>query len=304
MDVQEEVRQKRSELLAGFTSEREVAEAAISEAVEALAWRRDELESAVEEAGQSGMFQMKSEARDLRLRAVRLRTEYETALARVEKYDDAVRDEGIKARRARAVRILRSAFSESGIPARIVEGYLDDLATDANEFLERLGAEPRIEWRTWRHLQKWQRECRFCGCPDRVGRGDTATCQECGASWERARKEDFACVLKYGSKDAELASDSGGGKTLIALAVRFALSRLIARARGAEADMLVLDEPFAALDVVNRRAALDLVTGVLSSYGVRQVFLISHVADVQDSVGDIMTIVRDGGVSSVEVSWQ
>ena len=67
--------------------------------------------------------------------------------------------------------------------------------------------------------------------------------------------------------------------------------------------MLVLDEPFAALDAVNLSAAVSLVTDVLGSYGVRQVFLISHVEEVQDAVSDLITVVRAGDVSRAEVSW-
>lgn len=251
-----------------------------------------------------------SDVADLRAEAARLRDETSAARVALRSAEDAAgRVEELAARveaarrTARSLRVCRSAFGREGIPARVVEGHLDALAADANEFLDRLGAEPRVEWRTWRELQRWQAACYACGCVESVGTGERRRCRDCGTMWRRERKEDFAAVLRYGAVEAPLASDSGGGKTLVALAVRFALSRLVARARGAEADMLVLDEPFAALDPVNLRSAVSLVTDVLGSYGVRQVFLVSHVEEVQDAVSDVLTVVREGSVSRVETSW-
>jgi DNA repair exonuclease SbcCD ATPase subunit len=89
----------------------------------------------------------------------------------------------------------------------------------------------------------------------------------------------------------------------VGLAVRFALSRLVSRARGAVVDSVTLDEPFAALDRDNLRSAVSLVADALGSYGIRQCLLVSHLPEVQDACGDVLTVVREGDLSRAEVSW-
>ena len=251
----------------------------------------------------AALVRLQQAAGDARRSRTEAEISIEAARKAVDDLDARVTAASLSYRKVRALRIVRAAFGRDGIPARVTEGHLDALADDANEFLARLGAEPRVEWRTWRELQRWQEACHACGCAERTGRGESLRCAECGARWRKARAEDFACVLRYGRHEATLESDSGGGKTLVALAVRFALSRLVSRARGVEVDMLVMDEPFAALDVPNLRSAVGLVTDVLGAYGVRQVILVSHVPEVQDAVSDLITVVREGDTSRVEATW-
>jgi hypothetical protein len=237
-------------------------------------------------------------------RSVTARTRLREAEALASRVDELDREAARLTRRARALRILRQAFGRDGIPAVAVEAHLGQLSRDANDFLERLGAEPRVKWRTYKELTTWRKSCFACDSGTMQGRGDKRRCGECGAPWRRERKRDLSCVLTIGGREVPLASDSGGGRTLVALAVRFAAARLVASARGVSADMLILDEPFAALDGAALEDALRLVTGVLGAYGVRQAFLISHLPGVQDVAGDLVTVVRDGSTSSVEVTWR
>lgn len=209
----------------------------------------------------------------------------------------------LAARRSRAARIARIAFSPRGIPARVVEAHLAQLAADSNEFLESLGVEPRVRWRTSRELTRWRRDCVACGGEESSGRGANRVCSECATPWARDRKDEFACVLSHGGREVPIDSDSGGGKTLVALAARFSAARMLAASRGVSMDMLVLDEPFAALDSVNLDHALGLVAGTLGRYGISQTFLVSHVPGVRDVAGDVVTVVREGRVSRVEATW-
>lgn len=261
------------------------------------------LRAAKEASGAGTLPELRRAAATARDAASAARVAVSAAEERVLRLDDLDAEAGRAERKARALRILRAAFGKDGIPARVVEGYIDDLAEDANEFMERLGMDARIAWRTWRELAKWREDCHACGSTEKAGRGASVRCGECGAPWRRARAEDFACVLRQGAVEAPLSSDSGGGKTLVALSVRFALSRLVSRARGVDVDSLVLDEPFAALDGPNLQAAVALVTGTLGAYGVRQVFLVSHLQELQDCVGDLITVVREGDLSRVETTW-
>ncbi len=287
-----------------ITSERQVALDALDAAESAFQYATQMAIKAAASRGERSIETYRTAARTAR----RAFVESSTNLSAVEEIASEADDRELASmnadRRARVYRIVRAAFSKTGIPARVVDAYLGDLSDDANAFLERLGAEPRVEWQTTRELRRWSDDCVACGAVTSVGRGRDRRCGECGASWTRARKDDFRCILRYGRREDELGSDSGGGKVLVALAVRFAVSQLVARSRGVDIGMIVLDEPFAALDATNLRSAVSLVTEGLAAYGVRQVFLISHLPNVQDAVGDLITVIREGDISRVETTWE
>jgi len=76
---------------------------------------------------------------------------------------------------------------------------------------------------------------------------------------------------------------SGGQKKLLALA--FALSH--------QADLLILDEPTAGLDVVFRRALLDRLRAFVAD-GERSVIVASHVTDGLDEIAEDVHILHEG----------
>jgi len=82
---------------------------------------------------------------------------------------------------------------------------------------------------------------------------------------------------------------SGGQKKLLALA--FALSH------GAE--LLILDEPAAGLDVIHRRALLDRLRDFVAG-GDRAVIVASHVTDGLDEIAEEIYILQDGRVAMHE----
>jgi exonuclease SbcC len=91
---------------------------------------------------------------------------------------------------------------------------------------------------------------------------------------------------------------SGGEQDLAALCLRLALSRMLARQRGAETGFVLLDEVFGSQDVDRRRALLEQLR-VLGDREFRQVFVISHTEDVVEWCDLSVTVQRDAdGVST------
>ncbi|MHB1833840.1 MAG: AAA family ATPase [Solirubrobacteraceae bacterium] len=91
---------------------------------------------------------------------------------------------------------------------------------------------------------------------------------------------------------------SGGEQDLAALCLRLALSRMLARQRGAETGFVLLDEVFGSQDGDRRRALLEQLHRLAESE-FRQVFVISHTDDVVE-LCDLNVIVArdDDGVST------
>ena len=68
----------------------------------------------------------------------------------------------------------------------------------------------------------------------------------------------------------------------MALALRLAISQLIAERAGQHIECLILDEPFGSLDATRRASVLDLLTRLSAHFP--QVLLISHVAETRETV--------------------
>jgi exonuclease SbcC len=91
---------------------------------------------------------------------------------------------------------------------------------------------------------------------------------------------------------------SGGEQDLTALCLRLALSRMLARQRGAETGFVLLDEVFGSQDPDRRRALLEQLHA-LADREFRQVFVISHTDDVVDLCDLSVTVALDAdGVST------
>jgi exonuclease SbcC len=85
---------------------------------------------------------------------------------------------------------------------------------------------------------------------------------------------------------------SGGEQDLAALCLRLALSRTLARQRGAETGFVLLDEVFGSQDVDRRRALLEQLHAFADTE-FRQVFVISHTHDVVEHCDLTIDVDRD-----------
>jgi exonuclease SbcC len=91
---------------------------------------------------------------------------------------------------------------------------------------------------------------------------------------------------------------SGGEQDLAGLCLRLALSRTLARQRGAETGFVLLDEVFGSQDLDRRRALLEQLH-VFADTEFRQVFVISHTHDVVEHCDLTIEVDRDvNGVST------
>ncbi|MDH5761050.1 MAG: SMC family ATPase [Gemmatimonadota bacterium] len=92
--------------------------------------------------------------------------------------------------------------------------------------------------------------------------------------------DDFQAVLHESGVPAEVVS--GGTEDIAALAMRLAISQMIAERAGHPLELLILDEPFGSLDETRRGSVLALLRRLRSTF--RQVIVISHVAETRDMV--------------------
>jgi exonuclease SbcC len=113
--------------------------------------------------------------------------------------------------------------------------------------------------------------------------------------------EDYGIRVFDGDQCFPLEGFSGGERDVVALCARLAMSELIGSAATRPPRFLVLDEVFGSLDS-DRRAQLLTTLGTLAaSAHVQQMFIISHVDDVQQSpvMNEAWTIEERDGVSRV-----
>lgn len=92
--------------------------------------------------------------------------------------------------------------------------------------------------------------------------------------------DDFQAVLHESGSQAEVVS--GGAEDIAALAMRLAVSQMIAERAGHPLSLLILDEPFGSLDETRRASVLSLIRRLRRTF--QQVVVISHVAETRDMV--------------------
>jgi exonuclease SbcC len=102
----------------------------------------------------------------------------------------------------------------------------------------------------------------------------------------------YRLEIADGGKLHPVSRFSGGEQDLAALCLRLALSKMLARQRGAETGFVLLDEVFGSQDPDRRRALLEQLHHLAESE-FRQVFVISHTDDVVGLCDLSVTVVRD-----------
>ncbi|HEX2066547.1 MAG TPA: SbcC/MukB-like Walker B domain-containing protein, partial [Candidatus Thermoplasmatota archaeon] len=103
--------------------------------------------------------------------------------------------------------------------------------------------------------------------------------------------EDYEVFVADGGIPYTLDRFSGGEQDLVHLALRLAVSRLLAERGGTELRFLALDEVFGSLD----RSRRDLVVASLQQLGglYAQVLVISHVEGLQEELGQALVVAED-----------
>ncbi|PKL93873.1 MAG: SMC family ATPase, partial [Gemmatimonadetes bacterium HGW-Gemmatimonadetes-1] len=84
---------------------------------------------------------------------------------------------------------------------------------------------------------------------------------------------------------------SGGEEDVVHLALRLAISQMIAERAGQPLALLVLDEIFGSLDDERRQAVLDLLRALQDRFP--QVIIISHIEGMRDAVDRVIRVRHD-----------
>ena len=80
--------------------------------------------------------------------------------------------------------------------------------------------------------------------------------------------------------------------------MRLAISWMIAESSGAEFSFIILDEVFGSQDIQRKENILKALAGLKGRF--RQIFLITHIEDIKDSVDNLITVVEnEDGTSQV-----
>lgn len=182
------------------------------------------------------------------------------------------------------------AFGAAGIPSRELENAFGVAEDSMNSVLTDLEAPTRLRFSPSRELKDWEPACLACG--ESFEKGERRhVCRECGVPRRRRRRDELRLEVLDGEHASSFELDSGGGKVLLSLGVRFGLTPLPASTRRVRCESAVIDEPDGALDPPNRAALHALLRNRLPALGIRQALLITH-ADVRDEFDNVVVVRR------------
>lgn len=197
--------------------------------------------------------------------------------------------------RAADLRYLAFMFGKNGIPSQEIENAFGEIEDEINFILRRLGIGLQVEFSPDREIGTWEELCVECGWKFPKGTR-TKECHGCGADRMKKRKDELQLRVLEDGFDEGFYMESGGGKTMVSLSVRLALTRLKQRQTHSKFNVLFLDEPDAALDKMNKKAFVQLITRTLvKEFGFEQVFWISHDKEIQESIPHVLAIQKING---------
>jgi len=166
---------------------------------------------------------------------------------------------------------LREAFGKKGIQAMIIESAIPEVETEANRLLHRM-TDGRMNLRL-----ETQRE--------KVTGGVAETLE-------------IIISDELGSRSYELYS--GGEAFRANLALRIALSRLLARRAGAQLQTLVIDEGFGSQDTRGLDMVVETINSIKGDFEL--VIVISHIDELKDQFGARIDVVKQANGSRVAVA--
>ena len=130
-------------------------------------------------------------------------------------------------------------FSKYGIPSDEVDNSLGTIQDKVNMILKLSGLDLSMHFSPDKEIGGKEPVC-ICG--HHFVKGHRGDCPDCGMERQNKRKTEMNIKILENGKERKFKMDSGGGKTLIAFAVRIAIN-LIKREQGKmKLNMLFLDE--------------------------------------------------------------
>lgn len=167
---------------------------------------------------------------------------------------------------------LQEAFGKKGLQAMIIEAAIPEIEIEANKLLGRM-SDGRMSVRL-----ETQRE--------------TKTSQEV--------RETLDIILsdELGSRDYALFS--GGEAFRANLAIRIALSKLLARRAGARLQTLIIDEGFGTQDSQGRERLVQAITSIQDDF--ERVLVITHIDELKDHFPARIEVVKTEDGSQISLS--
>ncbi len=213
------------------------------------------------------------------------RAELEQQVARLTADVEAQRAE------AAAYRLAQRVLGRKGVQRVIAQRACVVLEHGANERLAAAGVDLRVRLAWGRETQQLEVTCPACGQAFPKS-ARVKECQRCGEARGLKSDERF---------HVERSSTSGAADDLAGLALQLSAASWLRRARGCPWGVLVLDEPFGALDPHHRRAlAASLTRMVGAEYG--QAFVVAHDRETLDALPKRLLVTASGPWSRIEVA--
>lgn len=179
------------------------------------------------------------------------------------KYESARKDE-------RVYDILTGVFGKNGIQALVIENAIGAIEAFANDILQQMHTRFTIALKTQKQLKSGE------------------------------DRESLDIAVYDNGQERAFEQYSGGEKTLVNLALRLALSRVISSLHGVTVKSLFLDEILGSLDAVNREEVVKVIGFLSRSF--EFVAVISHTQEILSLVDAGIVIKRHADHSTVSLT--
>jgi len=166
---------------------------------------------------------------------------------------------------------LREAFGKKGLQAMIIESAIPEVEVEANRLLSRM-SDGRMSLRL-----ETQRE--------KVTGGVAETL-------------DIVISDELGGRAYEMYS--GGEAFRANLALRIAISKLLARRAGAQLQTLVIDEGFGTQDAQGRQLLVEAINSIQGDF--ERILVITHIEELKDMFPARIDVVKTAGGSRVNIA--
>lgn len=187
-------------------------------------------------------------------------------------------------------KILKTALSKDGLPFHLLITSVAELEVRINEALLKLGTSIQVFIEPYRTLTTKEPTCDVCGYEYTSG---ISLCPFCKTKRKNKRKETLDIQIQGRAYNVNFDEDSGGGRLLVALAIRLALWSIYKdKGMMQGIDFMVMDEVCSPLDVSARQQMLRFFYDLKESYDLSQLYIISH-TDISDTILPGITVVRD-----------
>lgn len=187
-------------------------------------------------------------------------------------------------------KILKTALSKDGLPFHLLVTSVAELEVRINEALLKLGTAIQVFIEPYRTLTSKEPTCDVCGYEYTSG---ISLCPFCKTKRKNKRKETLDIQIQGRAYNVNFDEDSGGGRLLVALAIRLALWSIYKdKGMMQGIDFMVMDEVCSPLDVSARQQMLRFFYDLKESYDLSQIYIISH-TDISDTILPGITVVRD-----------